>query len=102
MFYRSIDERSITTVGIVEEYEELLDVNEIVRRVSRRTVYSMDEVIQISQKPTKVMLFRLVGHLANPVNHLWLETNRIVTGNIQTIRQIGNEAFELILNEQRP
>ena len=66
LFYRSTDEKAVTSLGVVEQYETLEDANEIVDRVRRRTVYSMSEIEEIALKPTKVMLFRLVKHFSHP------------------------------------
>jgi hypothetical protein len=95
LFYRSTDQRAVTSIGVVEQYETLSDPSVIAARVSRRTVYSMNEITFLAQKPTKVMLFRLVRHLARSVPHDWLKAQRIVSGNIQSIREIT----ELPVNE---
>lgn len=97
LFYRSGDQRSITSIGVVEEYQMLRDASEIAGLVSRRTVYSMAEIAELSQKPTKVMLFRLVRHLSNPVSHEWLQSQGVVRGNIQSIRSIGHQQFETVI-----
>lgn len=99
LFYRSTDERAVTSLGIVEEYITLQDVNEIVGRVRRRTVYSMDQIKSMATKPTKVMLFRLIRHFTRPPSGEWLNRNHIVNGNIQTIREIDDDAFERLISE---
>ncbi|ARO88762.1 N-acetyltransferase [Nitrosospira lacus] len=99
LFYRSTDERAVTSLGIVEEYITLQDVNEIVDRVRRRTVYSMDQITAMAAKPIKVMLFRLIKHFSCPPSGEWLNRNRIVNGNIQTIREIDDDAFERLVSE---
>jgi hypothetical protein len=98
LFYRSGDERAITSLGIVEDYETLTDAAEIARLVSRRTVYSMQDIEQMARKPTKVMLFRLVRHFNSPPTHDWLLNNHVVNGNIQTIRALGAEAYRTIID----
>lgn len=97
LFYRSGDHRAITSIGIVEQYQTSNDANAIAGLVSRRTVYSMDEISEIAQKPTKVMLFRLVRHFSTPVTHDWLQDQSIVNGNIQSIRSIGHQEFESVI-----
>jgi hypothetical protein len=99
LFYRSGDERATTSVGVVERYETLQDADEIARRVSRRTVYTMEEISAMSNKPTKVMLFRLVRHFEKPLGHAWLNRNAVVAGNIQSIRRIKHEAYERLVRE---
>ena len=68
------------------------------RVVSRRTVYRFDEIKQMAQKPTKVILFRLVRHFANSVQWQWMQENGVVSGNIQTIRKIDDTAFRKLVN----
>lgn len=97
LFYRSTDERAITTIGVVESYETLEDADEIVAKVKRRTVYSMTDINLMAQKPTRVMLFRLVRHLTNPLSQLWLEQANVLNGPPQSITKIEHERFEKIL-----
>lgn len=97
LFYRSEDHKAITSIGVVEQYVASNDAAEIASLVSRRTVYSMDEIAARAVKPTKVMLFRLVKHFENPIPHQWLQANAGVKGNIQSIRSIGHEEFEAIV-----
>lgn len=97
MFYRSGDERAITSLGIVENFQSLTDADAIARLVSRRTVYSMPEIMNMARKQTRVILFRLVKHFSNPVSRAWLQGNEVVNGNIQTIRPVSDNAFERVL-----
>ncbi len=101
LFYRSEDHRAITSIGVVERYDTLTDMNAIAGLVSRRTVYSMDEITDLARKATKVMLFRLVCHLSTPVPHAWLQEHGVVRGNIQSIRSIGHAEFETIRSAGR-
>lgn len=97
LFYRSEDERAITSLGVVEDYQTLRDAPEIARLVSRRTVYSMQDIEGMARKPTKVMLFRLVRHFKSPPSHDWLLNNHIISGNIQSIRTLSADAYNNIL-----
>jgi hypothetical protein len=97
LFYRSGDERAITSLGVVEDYQTLSDAAEIARLVSRRTVYSMQDIEGMAHMPTKVMLFRLVRHFNTPPSHDWLLDNRVVKGNFQSIRALGADAYTRIL-----
>lgn len=98
LFYRSEDEQAVTSLGVVEQYESLNDVSEIVRRVRRRTVYNIEQIAEMARKPTKVMLFRLVKHFSRPAPFSWLKQNRIVNGNIQSIREIGDDAYRRLIS----
>ena len=96
LFFRSGDERAITTIGVVESYETTEDAAEIVARVKRRTVYSMGDINLMATKPTRVMLFRLVRHLTNPLSQMWLEQERVLKGPPQSITKISHDKFETI------
>lgn len=97
LFYRSNDERAITSIGVVEDYQTLQDVNAIARLVSRRTVYDMRAIADMARKQTRVMLFRLVRHFREPVSHGWLQENGIVKGNIQSIQKLADAKFERVI-----
>lgn len=97
LFYRSKDEQAITSIGVVEDYQTLDDAAVIAQLVSRRTVYSMEQIEEMAAKKTRVMLFRLVDHFDAPLSHAWLKANQIVNGNIQSIRSISDEAFERVI-----
>lgn len=101
LFYRSRDERALTSIGVVERYETLLDAATIVSKVKRRTVYSMDEISKMATKPTRVMLFRLLRHFENPLSQAWLEQSGVLRGAPQSITQISHEKFEQILAHGR-
>jgi hypothetical protein len=100
LFYRSHDQKAITTLGVVERYEWMSEAEKIARVVSRRTVYTDAQIAAMTRGGTKVMLFRLISHLEVPVPLGWLLAHpRIVTGNIQSITHITDESFSRILAE---
>lgn len=97
LFYRSRDEMALTSIGVVEFYEELDDAMLIAQKVSRRTVYSMEEISAMALKRTKVMLFRLICHFPLPIHYNWLAENQVVNGAIQSISKISDEAFMKVI-----
>ncbi len=97
VFYRSGDMRAATTLGIVESYEWSESAEEIARIVSRRTVYTNDQIERMAETETKVMLFRLIHHLQNPVPFGKLRRLRIVRGPVQSITHITDESFSRVL-----
>lgn len=97
LFYRSGDEKAVTTIGIVERYGTHSDATNIMQIVSRRTVYSQKEIEAMAIKPTKVMLFRLVGHFSSPVTSNILIRESIVSGTFQSITKITDESFSRLL-----
>ena len=99
LFYRSTDEKAVTSLGVVEQYETLDNASEIVNRVRRRTVYGMSEIEKMATKPTRVMLFRLVKHFNHPPSFDWLIHRKVVSGNIVTIREIDDDAYQRLISE---
>lgn len=97
LFYRSGDHQALTSIGIVESYEVLSDVDSIVSKVRRRTVYSMEQIQDIAHKPVKVMLFWLVCHLESAIARSWLNTENIIRRSPQSITGITDGNFEKIL-----
>jgi GNAT superfamily N-acetyltransferase len=101
LFYRTKDEKSITTVGVVERFSVSADAAQIASIVSRRTVYSIDQIADMAKKPTKVILFRLISHLPSPVSYDELNRQQIIAGPIQSIRRVSDDAFSKILTAAR-
>lgn len=94
LFYRSVDEHALTSIGVVETYETLVDADAIVARVKRRTVYSLPEIQRMAGKPTRVILFRFVRHLPRALPLRELLARRILGGHPQSITKIPHEKFE--------
>lgn len=97
LFYRSIDDKAITSLGVVESYETLDDAAIVASRVKRRTVYSMREIEEMTARPTKVMLFRHVKHLTTPLSRDWLVNHQVTRGTPQSITKISDASFHEIL-----
>ncbi len=97
LFFRSGDERAITSIGVAESYDTFDEPGAIVARVKRRTVYSMAEIERMARRPTRVMLFRLVRHLSYPLSQAWLEEEKVLKGPPQSITRIDHDKFEKIL-----
>jgi hypothetical protein len=71
---------------------------EIARIVSRRTVYTNDQIERMAETETKVMLFRLIHHFEHPVPFAELKRLRIVRGSVQSITHITDESFSRVLH----
>ncbi len=97
LFFRSGDERALTSVGVVESLETFQDAEAIACRMGRRTVYSMHEIEQMATKPTSVMLFRLVKHFRRPLSQSWLVRQGILKGAPQRIVRLTDAAFDAVL-----
>jgi len=69
LFYRSEDQNEITSLGVVEEtFYDLTEEEEILKKVGRRTVFSKQEIENMSNGETLVILFRWHFHFENPVS----------------------------------
>ncbi|MGW8158428.1 MAG: GNAT family N-acetyltransferase [Desulfoprunum sp.] len=101
LFYRSTDEKALTSIGVVESYDTMQDPDIIARRVKRRTVYSMEEIQAMATRPTRVMLFRLVDHFNHPLSIDWLVARGFLNSHPQSITQINDNAFEVVLANGR-
>lgn len=99
IFYRSIDEKCITSIGVVENYEELRNADAIVQKVKRRTVYSYEEIERLAVTPVKVLLFRLVRHLESPIPLDRIISEGILKGAPQSITKINDQSFSKIIND---
>ncbi len=74
-FYLSKDERlewsqSLTTVGIVERWQESTTAEDLIRMTAKRSVFSASELAgrqKESERPMKVIDFLLAGHSTPPV-----------------------------------
>ncbi len=100
-FYRTQDEMAITTYGIVDHFMVESDAEEIYQWVAKRTVYSYDEIEDMSGSQVKVILFRLVGHLDQPITYKQLQQLGVVKGPIQSITSLSNDNTKTIIREAR-
>ncbi|QDL37385.1 GNAT family N-acetyltransferase [Rhodoferax sediminis] len=97
LFYRTGDERAVTTIGIVERYEVHENATNIIQIVSRRTVYSQKDIEAMTSTPIKVMLFRVAGHFQSPISYSSLRQENVVSGAIQSITKISDDSFSRLL-----
>ena len=75
LFYLSKDDRlewsqSLTTVGIVERWQESTTAEDLIRMTAKRSVFSASELTdrqKESKRPMKVIDFLLAGHSTPPV-----------------------------------
>lgn len=97
LFYlsgREIGSGSIRTVGIVEEYREIGDPENLLRATGRRSVYSVEEqVAMLNASPVKVLDFLVVGHLKDPIPLGLLNAMGAINGVPQTIRTVKKDAY---------
>jgi len=97
MFYRSHDQKAITTIGVVERVlSRTQDLNRILRFVGKRTVYTYDEIVKLCEKPTLAIRFKQHFFLRNPVAYDTLLGKGILRGAPQSIMSIGHDDYVFI------
>jgi hypothetical protein len=93
-FYRSGDQKAITTIGVVEKaIIGQTSWQEAVRMTSKRTVYSEVEIKEILSEETLIMLFWWHFHLKRPIHYTQLLQQKVLKGPPQSILMISNEQY---------
>jgi len=101
IFYRSHDHMEVTSLGVVEQVETLRDPDAIIELVKRRTVYAMEAIVDMAQKPTKVILFRLVEHFPKPARLALLTRKGILKAPPQSITEISHASYLKLMEVTR-
>lgn len=93
LFYRSGDKRAITSVGVVDNFfPDVSDTDEILRIIGKRSVYSRD-VIDRSNRPLAIILFRHHFHLKRSITISELRRAEILSWAPQSITEIDNTRY---------
>ena len=93
-FYRSEDEQSITTVAIIEKiFINQTSWKDAVRITSKRTVYSEDELKEILEKKTLILLFWWHFDLKKPIRMEELKECKVLKASPQSITKITHESY---------
>jgi rRNA-processing protein FCF1 len=99
LFYRSKDKQAITTLGIIEKTFKSDNLDIILEEVTKRTVYSYNDIREMSKKETNIILFRLIDHFDPPfITKKWLEAENIYK-NCQSICKLEDDKFNKILKQ---
>lgn len=107
LFYLSKDDRlewsqSLTTVGIVERWQESTTPEDLIRMTAKRSVFSAAELIarqSDSKRPMKVIDFLLAGHSTPPVRLDTLINAGIFNGAPpQSIARIDEDRYRRLRN----
>ena len=97
-FYRTQDRKSIECIGVVEHTYRGQEVDKVTPLVSKRTVYSREEIKEMLKKNALTILFRFLGNFP-PIKYKALEEAGI-EGHIQSIRQITHDEYINIFNQE--
>jgi rRNA-processing protein FCF1 len=94
VFYRSKDEKALTSIGVVERARDVVgDAERIMRYVRNRTVYSKAEIETMAKKRTKVILFKWHFHFPNPLRLEYLLQKDIVRRAPMSIVRVAHEKY---------
>jgi len=99
LFYRSTDERTVRFVAVVEGTLRSTDAFEIVRFVGTRTVYTAEEIEEMTddgRRDVLAVLIRQARHLEPPWPVSDLIANNVILRAPQSIQQISDEGAEWI------
>lgn len=99
IFYRSVDEKRLTTLGIVEKILRSKDPKKIVEFAGERTVYSFEEIKEMSKKFVLCIKFRFHFYLAQPIPLVEIINQRVIGGPPQSIVEIPHEKYLWVKRE---
>jgi hypothetical protein len=85
-------------MGVVEDVFFSENIDEVFPLISKRTVYSYADLIEILKQKTLILLFRFIA-LDKEVTFKSLASVGVM-GNIQSIRKISNEQYIALRNEK--
>ena len=78
-------------MGVVEHTYRGCEIDRVLPLVSKRTVYSKEEIEKWLQKDTLVILFRFIRDFAPISRKVLVEAG--IKGPIQSIRKISHEQY---------
>lgn len=98
LFYRSHDDKTIQTCGIVENLRRSSNAEEIVSIVGKRTVFQIKELEEKCKSGKNlIILFRQTDSLTRPVSLTELLIKKLVKGVPQTITKLNEDAKNYLL-----
>ena len=98
LFYRSHDRKSIQCMGVVEDVFFSECIEEVLPLISKRTVYTYADLIEILRQKTLVVLFRFIALDKEITLNSMASVG--IKGNIQSIRKISNEQYNALRDEK--
>lgn len=93
IFYRSEDEQCLTSLGVVERVYNSSNPNKIMQYVGKRTVYSWEEILMMTRKNVRVIMFTWHLHFPKPLKLTFLQQNYLLPMAPRTIVRIPHEKY---------
>jgi rRNA-processing protein FCF1 len=102
LFYASHNKKAITALGIVETtWNKFESQEEIFNIVRKRTAYDEEELKQVTQLDSLVIMFKHYITFKNPITYDFLYNRGIVNGYIQGPISIEREDLKKIIEESQ-
>ncbi|MCM1986639.1 EVE domain-containing protein [Methanococcoides seepicolus] len=99
LFYRSHDQKAITSLGIVDrEPIRNNNIDELKRIVGKRSVYSEEQLIEKAEDGVFIIPFKHHFYFPNPLNWSELKQKGILNGPPQSITEINHEQYLALKN----
>jgi hypothetical protein len=100
IFFYVSRRKQLITIGIVKTvFYNILDHRQTIKILGKRTVYSIKEIENITQKPALIILFWQYFHLKQPLSYLKLQTLGILRAPPRSIMQISHDNYLKIKDE---
>jgi len=93
LFYRSSDQKLVTSLGVVEGTLQTRNADKIVESVGNRTVYSMAEIKNMAKKQVLVILFRHHLNFPRPLGLDYMRRHGILNSAPQSIMKIPHDSY---------
>jgi hypothetical protein len=99
LFYRSTDNRELTSVCTAEKvFPNVTKYEDVIRLVGKRTVYTKNELLEIlNQGPATIIIFLLHFELKKYISLHNLQKAGIVRRAPQSVMEISNARYQQIL-----
>jgi len=95
MFYRSVDQQ-LTALGVVEKATAMDKIDNILKVIGKRSVYSMDDIRSMAKKPVLCILFTQHFYFKSPIGYKNLKEDGIISSAPQSIIEISQEDYSKI------
>lgn len=99
-FYRTEDRQYIDCFGIVEKARQVVDPDQMLAMVSKRSVYRDNTIREMVRGGGALaVMFRLVGYFEHPIHRTALEKSGL-KGEIQSIRELPSLIYRELFRPQ--
>lgn len=94
LFYRSHDQKAITSLGIVDQDPiRTNNIDELKRIVGKRSVYSEEQLIEKAENGVFIIRFKHHFYFPNPLSWSELKQKAILNGPPQSITEINHKQY---------